>query len=521
MTKPIVGYDVTELKPFIAPHADKIAFPDLLASQSKVRVFRLPPITTAGGKFVPALCRGVQIPYPSYPIVQHLAGTYQLRPLQVNVFGTGSRKETLALTIYRPTTSEQLVFAGGAERDVSTHNGEEAAKSLLGSVVHVDWPHTRPALVVAVSDRTGEYVLNKNGTPTLKAHRGDNADGWKQAAVGDWNGWLHGHQVPGNAGVDIGDVHVRVGVRPMVSMRRDASNGAMSRQYVDEGDVEWRPLQLVILDQDHPAPDRRFAERGPIDVTKIAAKGKSFVFLGVKPGPEAHGCSGTIVESRVDPKAANKYVCDVDVVLYPPEPPFGQLLAKTVKERYFSTKSASAALKISPSVFGRIVSTFRCGPFDIGLNLKVKHREKFLYLPGYARPVDTEKRNTKTQVSRGPAWNSMKETQDRFKKDYLKERKDEGQTERVVWEWSKAALQTVELYKRKFPRVFQVLEQQGKGYQKFNPRDVSGNDEEFDKLCLWLQQVSCLFIISVSFVLFVFVCLFVCLSACFCFFILC
>ena len=202
----------------------------------------------------------------------------------------------------------------------------------------------------------------------FKPHRGDNVDAWRQSAHGDWNGWLHGHQVPGNAGVDIGDVLVRVGVRPMVSMRRDPTNGSMTRQYLDQ--IEWRPLQLVILDADHPAPDVRFEEEGPVQVSTVAAVGKPFVYLGVSPGPEAHGCKGTIVAGREDPTNPQQYLCDIDVELFPPEPPFGQLLAKTVKERYFSAKSASQALKISPSTFGRIVSTFRCGPFDIGLNLK-------------------------------------------------------------------------------------------------------------------------------------------------------
>ena len=120
-----------------------------------------------------------------------------------------------------------------------------------------------------------------------------------------------------------------------------------------------------------------------------------------------------------------------------------------------------------------------------------------MYLPGYARPVDTEK-NKKKKISRGPAWSSTAETHKRFKKEDRFAQKngrggsggsqEEGGGERVIWEWSKAALQTVELYKRKFPRVFQALEQQ-QGYKKFNTRDVCGSDDEFDGLCLWLQQV--------------------------------
>jgi hypothetical protein len=96
-------------------------------------------------------------------------------------------------------------------------------------------------------------------------------------------------------------------------------------------------------------------------------------------------------------------------------------------------------------------------------------------------------------ISRGPAWSSTKETQERFKNQRYNndDRHNNHQNEeRVFWEWSKAALQTVELYKRKFPRVFQALASQRPGeYKKFNPKDVCGSDDEFDRLCLWLQQL--------------------------------
>jgi hypothetical protein len=262
------------MTPIVATHADKTAFPDIEACQSRVRVFRLPKITTAGGRFVPRLCRGVKIPYPSYPVIGScMPGKYALRALQVNVFGNGSRKETLALTLDRPTPCEamlgvsapaakkqqQLDFngnpvqaaGGGAQRAA-----EIAAPQLLGQVVHIEWPHTRPALVEVVSDARGEWRLSRSegkGSSgddkiVFRPHKGSSADAWRQAAMGDWNGMLHGIQIPGKAGVDIGSVECRVGVRALVGMRRDPTTGAMSRLFNDSEDereaLTWCPLQV-------------------------------------------------------------------------------------------------------------------------------------------------------------------------------------------------------------------------------------------------------------------------------------
>ena len=265
-------YDASVMTPVEATHADKTAFPDIEACQSRVRVFRLPKIATAGGKFVPRLCRGVKIPYPSYPIVGScMTGKYSLRALQVNVFGNGSRKETLALKIDRPTACEKaLGISGPAERKAPEldFNGnpvkpssieseksvaEIAAPKILGQVVHIEWPHTRPAVVEVVSDPSGEWRLDakRKGASqkvVFRRHKGSAVDSWRQAAMGDWNGMLHGMQIPGKAGVDIGPVDCRVGVRALVGMRRDPATGAVSRLFNDTEDereaLTWCPLQV-------------------------------------------------------------------------------------------------------------------------------------------------------------------------------------------------------------------------------------------------------------------------------------
>jgi hypothetical protein len=255
-------------------------------------------------------------------------------------------------------------------------------------------------------------------------------------------------------------------------------------------------FQTLILDKQHPAPDARFNARGPAAVESLAKIGSPFVYLGTAPGKEAHGALGKVVKSWREP--SGEYKADVDLTFAPPEPPFGKLVAKTVKERHFSTKAASKALKISPSAFGRIVSTVKVGGFDIGLNLKVNNKGNFLYLPGYARPVTAAEGNAGSKkgkaVARGPAWNSSEETRERFLPRWSDEKGLAGSSKesaaaekRIIWEYSKDALQLIQLYQRRFPRVFHALK--AEGYQKLNPRDVCGNDDQFDQLCLWLQQL--------------------------------
>ena len=97
-------------------------------------------------------------------------------------------------------------------------------------------------------------------------------------------------------------------------------------------------------------------------------------------------------------------------------------------------------------------------------------------------------------VTRGPAWNSSEETRDRFLPSWSEDKGRSGSSKngseeekRIIWEYSKDALQLVQLYHRRFPRVFHALN--ADGYKKLGTRDVCANDEEFDQLCLWLQQL--------------------------------
>ena len=189
----------------------------------------------------------------------------------------------------------------------------------------------------------------------------------------------------------------------------------------------------------------------------MAKIGSSFVYLGTAPGKEAHGALGNVVKSWREP--SGEYKADVDLTFSPPEPPFGRLVAKTVKERHFSTKAASKALKISPSALGRIVSSVRVDGFDIGLNLKVRNKSNWLYLPGYARPVAESDGKAKKgkAVTRGPAWNSSEETRDRFLPSWSEDKGRSGSSKngseeekRIIWEYSKDALQLVQLYHRRF-----------------------------------------------------------------------
>ena len=75
------------------------SFPNLTRACSRVRAFECPPIPRPG-RFVPALCPGVQQPYAGFPSLQYLPHVVgRLARAAVNVFGRPSVKDSMLLTV--------------------------------------------------------------------------------------------------------------------------------------------------------------------------------------------------------------------------------------------------------------------------------------------------------------------------------------------------------------------------------------------------------------------------------------
>jgi 5'-3' exoribonuclease 1 len=486
-------YDVTVQDTAVAAHGNKEAFPDVVACQTKVKVFKLPRIQTAGGRFVARLCRGVKLPYPGYPCLRSFPVLQTaLRPVELNVFGSPSRKATLCIVPTRPTETEAAcggVVQGPMRVAVQV---SAAAKALLGRHVYVGFPHLREACVYSVSDRREEHKLNPNGTARVKQHMGDASSMWQQLARGLQSKTLRGALEPGTGGLDVGEVTIVVHVKPLLTMNRNPDDGSTTRVFEDE--TVAFPLQTVFIN--HPAPDPRFKESAPQTAVDRFPQDAGVVCISQRAidGASGYGCTGVV-------KGHNPQTNTVDVALTiePKEKPFGKIIYQKVTEKYFSSHAASKALQLTASALGRVMGSIIVMPgrVDIGLNFKVFGN---LCLPGYARPVKIPA--AKSGKAAGNVWSSGKgsakmlfhggkdpseaDTKGRYNNN--RSGGSGGQSERVRWEYSERAIQVVATYKKKFKRVFTTLLAKPEA-SKFDQKDIAPKQEDFEALCRWLQQL--------------------------------
>ena len=480
----IYEYDVTVQDTAVSAHGNKEAFPDIVACMSKVKIFKLPRIQTAGGRFVARLCRGVQIPYPGYPCLRSFStASNHLKAVQLNVFGSTSRKETLVIVATRPTGAEAAAGAILDGKKVHVDIGK-AASALLGKHVYVGFPHLREALVVSVSTVREEHLSQADGSVRVKKLTGDMPAQFQQIAKGLEENTLRGAGEPGTGGLDIGEVTVVVKVRPLLTMNRDPRTGATTRVFED--DTVNFPIQTVFLN--HPAPDPRFQESPPQTASDRFPVNTGVVCISHRSIQDnsLFGCTGVVQGHNV---AEN--TVDVALTLEPKEKPFGKIILQKVTEKYFGSHAAGKALNLTPSALGRVMGSIIVMPgrVDIGLNLKVYGN---LCLPGYARPVKVPIA-AHGSAAGSNAWSSGKGSAKMLfhggsDDPHSKKSGGSDSSDRVRWEYSQTALQLVATYMKKFKRVFTAI-LANPDASRFDRKEIAPKAEDFEVLCRWLQQL--------------------------------
>lgn len=206
------------------------------------------------------------------------------------------------------------------------------ASSLLGSVVHVRWPHLDQGIIVSISDATKEVVwlppagydfvgTPKFDTPGRPASREvrhsvqaqhvwshDARHAQELALSGGLNLAICGIDIgPGEAGCvfscthDVGcsrlrcwlvvgywllavtcthtTVELLIKVRLLTSMHRNPTTGAHSRVFANA----HTPNEIVVPGQlvlkSHPSPDTRFSETPPLSIKELYPSGSRVVIL--------------------------------------------------------------------------------------------------------------------------------------------------------------------------------------------------------------------------------------------------
>jgi hypothetical protein len=363
---------------------------------------------------------------------------------------------------------------------------KDIASAVLGTVVYAEWPHLREALVVGLSDATGavnwESVQPRPSTAALDMNSDElSYERFSADASANW-----GHKAtqlrhelrcgPGRlgiAGIQAGRVQVLAKVRKLVGMSRDPITGALHRVFASPGSNEEVHVPLELLLEAHPIPDERFLEqaprrvcdRFPVGSAVLSLRGECRGALGKVAG-YADGAGATV-------RAALRVVFDVPF----PESAFGHNINANIRDTYYEAKKAAEALRITPSVLGRItgsviISAGRDSTFDIGLNLKVRRNS---FLPGYVRMASAD--------STASAWLSELHSPVQIAAMPAVHGGAPGQ-----WEYTERAIHMVAAYMRQFPFVFELIEKTP-GDLYVDMKRFPGGPDAVVKVCTWLQQL--------------------------------
>lgn len=418
-----------------------IGLPDIVGSHTHVTVDSNPNLS-GSLFFEPKLLPGTKIPYPGFPSLNVLPiQSVQLEKIGLNCFGSPSKHPNTILSMY---VMPELVPI------------ETLADSILGKSLFVNWPNMHEAKAVAISDTTKEIRTVSGGKTKSVVFTSDVAKQWSVDAKTLEDTYRTGNGLPGSGGVLIGEVKIRLKVLPLQGMKTNPSTGARKKLFGrQEADV---PLQLCLMHA--PAPDPRFIEHGPIQISdRFPVKSSVILTKG-----KYRGCSGEVV-SVIDQKNVA-----VNVSVVPPEKPFGLAIAKSMEVQYVSSQDAAKALKLHPGVFGKITGRlqFEQGRYDLGLNLKGDG----LCVVGYTRKkVDNPSLKGKTKKTPWAAGDAIRIVGSQALDD------DGDEQEKIYWEYSRKAIHLVDSYRNKFPKLFSSL---GKmpSEKRYNANKVFGSNGE-------------------------------------------
>jgi 5'-3' exoribonuclease 1 len=480
--------------------------PDLPHCNSTCVRWPMPLTLPDGSPFFQWRNLGAKMPAPGFPsmfVLPMAKAPPTLQAIGLNIFGSPARKETMVLEL---DPKQALKNLGGAKEGRGSREG--VAEQILGKLVAVNWPHLTSALVVAITDEAGELRLS---TGEVAAAVGKSADGksqaraereWTRQEAKEWSmkstdesaRYLKGCGEIGTGGLKIGKIAMRVRVLPVQGMRR-LPNGAMVKVFGEtEADV---PLQMVL--RANPAPDPRFEDKPPIALAKVMPVGSEVL---VNRGPH-RGCQGVVrghgAGTGADGQVASgAETLTVELMVAPPEPPFGHVIARTVVERYYPGPLIAEKLGIDSGLLGLITSSVKCKPghFDIGLNLK---RGKEYQLLGYCRNKMATAASGRTDAwTKGDAIEVVGTLGDEWRyseRDRVwskVESKYGNKDDCGPWEYSERAMHLVAAYMRKFPELFQRLmtadwEREYSVSTLFGPGDMGFSAVE--RVRQWLAQL--------------------------------
>ena len=345
------------------------------------------------------------------------------------------------------------------------------------------------------------------------------AERWCEDAEEEAEKYLKGRGIPGTGGLDIGSIKMRLRVVPLQGLQRDPLTGASRKVYSASAEADI-PIQMAIWTP--PVLDTRFEETDELPVEQLMPYGAEVIALV----GQLAGCKGRVIgphgpdgansdESPADETGATaasggavrgslkdditgkskqnaaaageRRLVDVELTVYPPEPPFGYSIAHSIKDEFYSSRDLCALLQISPSVLGKLVGAIRVEPgrADLGLNLK---RNGFYQLLGYAQRVDPNEGGGNSGDRK--VWSGIDTVEvigmvseqggDAIEKA--------AEVEGSYWQYSARAAALIYDYKTNFPILFAQLERLPH-QPVYSANDLLGNngDRKLEVIVEWMK----------------------------------
>ncbi|DBA92644.1 TPA: hypothetical protein ACH3X1_002861 [Trebouxia sp. C0004] len=336
-----------------------------------------PPLPHGELGFLPQVLAGTRTgpgSPPGYPTLKTLTLTAHLQQAGVEVFGQGSRKESLILKVQdkmSDAVTQGLISA------------EQVASSLLGERCWVRWPFLQEALVQAVSDRS--HKVNKvHGTVP---HGEREATDWAVSSSQLTRQFLIKH------GMEVGRCELVLHVRPCEGLMRQL-DGTIEKRFAKK-EILY-PLQASL--RRNPAPDPR---RDPSSVgSQLGAlkfeTGQKALFLG----RAYYGCVATVLppvtagltrKGSKLPAASSSNMLHIEVAPVPPASATAQATARRilggVRVQYLPSGQVARRLHMSSRTLGKITGNLwlQTGDEKVDLGLCVKHGAKGMCVPDYVQ----------------------------------------------------------------------------------------------------------------------------------------
>ncbi|KAL6450930.1 XRN1 5'-3' exoribonuclease 1 [Candida maltosa Xu316] len=336
-----------------------------------------------------------------------------------------------------PSRSESMII--NIENVWADLTVAQFAQSFINKLVYSKWPFLRECRVVKVMDREFKYesVRTQSGGKKIVGTELSNDDRaiYRNETINMKLKWMKEH------GVKLAPVETLVFVQPVNGLIRNAK-GAYVKTYAKENEVY--PLQLIVKEVANK--DQRYATRPPLPIDEEFPINSQVVFLG----DMGYGSPAQIVGYTDDNKKLSIKIFKIQSIA---EPNIGKkrLFIESKEFKYYPSYEVSKTLKLNPLLLSRITSQFMIQDgrqkVNIGLELKFEsRREKVL---GYTRKSYNGK----------------------------------------FWEFSPLAIDLINRYIKKFPKLFANLESLGNTSAIPDASKLLSSKDELSEVKKWLKEV--------------------------------